>query len=192
MANEDQTNDNQADPSPANQADDKVVKTFTADEVDQKLRGSGKVIESLKAELETLKKAEEDRKQKASIEKKKRLEEAGKFKELHEAAEAKIKDLEGQLGGLTQKETARLEALAEQNEARKKALPKDLRDLVMPGLTPDQLADQLNRLEAVKAKQTINVHGGPPRAGKPATPEDFAADIEKKGHEFIFGEKGKK
>jgi hypothetical protein len=75
--------------------------------------------------------------------------EQGKYKELYESQKTRAEELESKHNALVERETKRLKEIADSNKERRKALPKELQELIPSGLSADAEALQLNRLEAI-------------------------------------------
>lgn len=148
--------------------DEKPPRTYTQEELDRKLQGSGKEIDKLKAQLakheeaETKRKAAADKKKKeADDAKRKELEEQGNFKALLEEEREERKKLQEQLQGMQETETKRLESVAAENKKRTEKLAKEYRSLIPAGLGPDETRLQIERLEQLQNTNVRDVkHGG--------------------------------
>ena len=182
------------DQEPANResppdTDGEKARTYTEEDVERRLRGSGKKIGELEARLKAFEESEARRKADDEAAAKKRLEEQGQFKVLLEQTTASKAAIEAELNALREREQQRLEAKREANEEKIKALPKEARELVPPGLDPDAMEKHLLALERRVKDVTIQVRDGGTRS--PQTPEDAVAVANARGHQALFGSKKK-
>ncbi len=164
-----------AAPPPATPPGDKAGKTYTEDEHKAILRGQGKEIKKLRAQVEAAEKAETERKEAEEAAKRERLEKQGEFKTLAEEATAERDDFKAKYETLAAAETTRQEGVAKSNKARLEALSEEHQALLPPGLGADAAAEQLGRIEAIAGVQTpVTVHGGLHRGGpqQPLSPDD--------------------
>ena len=171
-------------------------RTYSEEEVQRRMRGPGKRIAELEAELEARGARLAELAQAQEAHQRKAAEEQGKFKALFEQSDAAKKSLEEQfrasqekIKALEGREAARLEAVQARNEERLKALPEALQALVPEGLTPDQAEAQLAKLEALSGQQrAVQVYSGGAR-GKPMSPEEQAADHAAKAKNLMTSRK---
>jgi len=155
---------------------DQQVKTYTEEEVERRLRGQGKEIERLKADAAKRDAADAKRKAAEDEAERKRLADAGEHKALYEQALVRIASLEGEVSArerrlqeFTERETRRLEAVADANKKALRALPEELRSLVPESLGPDEQSAQIARLAALSGKpQMVDVNSS---SGRSVTPE---------------------
>lgn len=173
-------------------------RTYSEEEVQRRMRGPGKRIAELEAELEARGARLAELSQAQEAHQRKAAEEQGKFKELFEQSDAARKTIEEQFRAAQEKvkalegrEAARLEALQARNEERLKALPEALQALVPEGLTPDQAEAQLAKLEALGGQQkAVQVYSGGVRAPVRQSPEAKAEAHARAGLDWMMGRKG--
>ncbi len=178
-------------PPPANTTGDNGVRTYTEDEVKERLRGQGKELERLKAQVEAQQQAEAQRQAEAEAAERDRLAKQGEFKTLAEQAATERDEYKTRYEALAKAETKRLEGMAAANKTRLEALPEHLQALVPPGLDAYAAAEQISKIEALNGVQSpATVHGGPPRGGTPLDPEAVKKDRARKAREFVFGKEG--
>jgi hypothetical protein len=169
--------------APGSAPDIKVVsdtpqeRTYTAAEVEAKLRGLVSQNSAAQAKLDEIAKANEAAEQK-------RLAEQGEFKGLAEIANGKLTEqteanakLMAELNTLKAAETDRLTALQSVLDERVKVLPDQFKALVPSGLPPDALAAHLSNLETLAAKSgqsgiLSGVAGKGPQAKTPSEEND--------------------
>jgi hypothetical protein len=181
---------------PGQQTGDKGGKTYTEDEVTERLRGQGKALKDAQEELDKLKAAEAERAKAAEEASRKKLEDDGKLQELIEAERKRAAELEGyktRWEEHQQKETARLEALVAENKKRKKALSEEDQALVPDDMSPDSAAEQITRLEirAGQKGRAVEVRGTSGR-GKPGSSDvDPMESGKQMGEDWVLGKKKK-
>ena len=78
------------------------------------------------------------------------------------------------------REEARLTKLREMNEKRAEALPDYLKGLLPPSLSPDDIAEQISKLEQIVTKRQVDIFAGSGRRHEPSQ------NLEKIGHDIIF------
>jgi DNA repair exonuclease SbcCD ATPase subunit len=160
-----------------------------------RLRGLVKEKAKLEQELAAFKELQEKAKQKAEEAKRKQMERDGDLLgqlELERAEKAKLQqqleEKNGKISTYQERETARLEALSEDNARRLKALPKALHDLAEDD-DPDKMAARLSRAEKIASgDKPISVRSTA-RGGPPIEPDDalkaaansLSAAFDKKG-----------
>jgi hypothetical protein len=179
---------------PGQQTGDKGGKTYTEEEVTERMRGQGKAMKELQEELDRLKAAEADRSKAAEEASRKKLEEDGKLQELIEAERKRAAELEGyktRWEEHQQKETARLEALAAENKKRSKELPESLRELVPEGLDPDATAKHIAKLEALGTGKAVEVRGTSGRGTPGSSNVDPIESGKQMGEDWVLGKKKK-
>jgi len=130
---------------------------------------------ALRAELDAFKAEREAAKLKAA-------EEAGEHKRLYDEIAPKYAEVSDQLTKLQERETARIERAKERNTTRAEALPEEYRALVPAGLSVDETAAQIERLEALAQNADTRAKGGRGSNGgsKPdadAIPEAILAEV---------------
>ena len=161
-----------ADPPPANPPGD------NGDGDKDKFRGMRKQLDERDAKIAEYEAAEAKRKEADAAAERKRLEEQGEFKTLAEQAEARAVAAEAAVAAFQANETKRLETVASANKARLEALPEQYQALVPAGLDADAVSAHLGKLEGLAGMKTpATVHGGPPRSGAPASPEEHGQTL---------------
>jgi hypothetical protein len=94
-------------------------------------------------------------------------EKRGEFEQLWRASQQERDQLQEELTGFRERETARRERIEASNAERLKALPETFRALVPPGLDAEATQEHLARLESV-ITQSTPTGGMPPRSGPPS------------------------
>ena len=94
-------------------------------------------------------------------------EKRGEYEQLYKATQQERDQLQEELTGYRERETARRERIEASNTERLKALPETFRALVPPGLDAEATQEHLARLESV-INQNTPTGGMPPRSGPPS------------------------
>jgi len=164
----------------------------------KKLRGSGKRIKQLEAELEKI--AEEKR-----LEERSKMEEQGKFKELNETIsqernqfKEKAEGLAAKLAEYEEREKARIERIEAGNAEMMEKLPEHIRDLVPANLDPESKKDHIAKLISTMGQAEHKGNDGflsgairPPQPAQNLTPEQRKEQLIKRSFEHMMGKKGK-
>ena len=171
MASDQEPSNGNDAPAPAPQG-----RMFSKEEVDRKLQGQGKQLKEYEAKLAALESALAERTAADEDAKRKRMAEEGRLSEVLAQREKELEEARTSNKKFQEAEAARVQRVAEANEARAKALPDIFRDMVPEGLDPDALAAYLPKLEklAAEARPGGNFGGSPRTSG-----DDKATELEK-------------
>lgn len=173
-------------------------KTYTEDELQQKLRGSGTRIKSVEAERDALQAKIAEYSKLRDDEDRKKLEEKGEYQKLREQDEATIKAKDEALLAarkiITDREAAdktKADALKAKNDERIEALSEEQLKLIpVDLLSPEAMAVHISEVEKLDPK-FVDVAGGAPRGGgKPQTPQEHINDVNEQLRKITLG-KGK-
>ncbi len=180
-----------ADPPPANEQGDTGPRTYTQEQVDQMLRGSGSALKKAQEQNATYEAANAKRAADEEAAKAKQLEDQGEYKALLEQIRTENATLKETVTKQLERETARLETVDKSNKARLAALPEQFHALVPPGLDADAAAAQIARLEplaGVQAADPINVTSPAPR-GAPLDAKARRKLDREEARKAVFGDK---
>jgi hypothetical protein len=127
---------------------------------------------ALQAQLDELSAAESERAAAAAAER-------GEFKALYDGLVPEVERLRAENTAYGAREDARIERLTARNTAAIQALPESYRGLVPEGLPPDQIAEQIERIQRIVQSQPGHPRGGQANGGAPggasAAAKEFAA-----------------
>jgi hypothetical protein len=187
--------------NPNSDSDDEKV-TLTKAELnamlEAKLKGSGKEIKKLQTELQKAQSILEERAKSDEEAKRAQLVEEGKKDELlnlisseKESLAKQFEEAQARLKAYEEREAARSAALAEDNAAKIKSLPKELQAIVPKGLNEEGLHDYLVNLEKliVTKPQHIFGSGGVRMNG---APEDPFVMAKQKSRDWLYSANKKK
>lgn len=163
--------------------------------LEAKLKGSGKEIKKLQTELQKAQSILEERAKSDEEAKRAQLVEEGKKDELlnlisgeKESLAKQFEEAQAKLKAYEEREATRAAALAEDNAAKIKALPKDLQAIVPKGLNEEGLHDYLVNLEKLIVTKPKHIFGsgGVRMNGAPEDPFELA---KKKSREWLYSSK---
>ena len=166
--------------------------------LEAKLKGSGKEIKKLQTELQKAQSILEERAKSDEEAKRAQLVEEGKKDELlnlisgeKESLAKQFEEAQARLKAYEEREAERSAALAEDNAAKIKALPKELQAIVPKGLNEEGLHDYLVNLEKliVNKPQHIFGSGGVRMNGAPEDPFELA---KQKSRDWLYSANKKK
>ena len=101
-------------------------------------------------------------------------EEQGKFKELYSTVSTQLEQITAERDQYAARETARLEALTSRNAEALKAFPESYRPLIPEGMSPDEVAAQIERVKGIVGAQPTHPTGTQAHGGRPAGISDEA------------------